>query len=435
MSFSLSLPLSFLFLSTYHLNMRYKTFTFLFALLLFTSSLSAYQDRNLLSNNWEAEALSGVILMPGEWSPYPAIDRREAWENLPEAIKKACIAEGEKALDFEWPNLPATVFMEFHLNGNRSNFQDLQNARRNALSDLVLAEMIENRGRFIENIINGIWATCEETYWGVPAHLSLQAAGTGLPDAGEPSVDLFAAETAAQLAWINLLLKSRLDEYQPLVSRRIESEIKRRILDPCLERTDYWWMGFEADRTVNNWNPWINSNWITCILLSEKNPVRRDQALAKSMRSLDMFINGYPDDGGCDEGPSYWGHAGGSLFDCLDLLYMASGEKINLFKNPLIRNIAEYIMKVHISGSWFINFADASARGTSYPAIIFQYGERIENPQLKSFASFLARESGFGDSAPGGYLSRRLRDIFTAQALDAAEPSPPLLPLAGGVHH
>ena len=392
-----------------------------------SSPLFALQERNLLSRNWGADSLSGVILAPGEWSPYPSIENRSAWENLPEKIKKACIAAGEEAVGYDWPSLPATVFMEFHLNGNRSNFQGLQNARRNTLSDLVLAELIENKGRFLENIINGIWVTCEETYWGLPAHLSLQAAGNGLPDAEEPSVDLFAAETGAQLAWINLLLKPRLDKYHPLVSRRIDYEINRRILTPCLERTDYWWMGFEADRTVNNWNPWINSNWITCILLSEKDPGRRNLALAKSMRSLDMFINGYPDDGGCDEGPSYWGHAGGSLFDCLDLLYLASGEKINLFNNTLIRNIAEYIMKVHIADSWFINFADASARGTSYPAIIFQYGKRIENPQLRSFASFLAREAGQGDSAPGGYLSRRLRGIFSVRDLDAADPEPPLL--------
>jgi Heparinase II/III-like protein len=407
--------------------MRYKTFTFMFILLLFTSPLLALQERNLLSDNWDEKALSGVILPPGEWSPYPSIDQRASWENLPEGIKKACIAAGEEALGYDWPTLPATVFMEFHLNGNRSNYQDIRSARRYALSDLVLAELIENKGRFMESIINGIWVTCEETYWGLPAHLSLQAAGNGLPDAEEPSVDLFAAETGAQLAWINLLLKPRLDEYHPLVSPRIEYEINRRILIPCLERTDYWWMGFEADRTVNNWNPWINSNWITCLLLSEKDPDRQNEGLAKSMRSIDMFIKGYPDDGGCDEGPSYWGHAGGSLFDCLDLLYMASGNKIDFFKNPLIRNIAEYIMKVHITDSWFINFADASARGTSYPAIIYRYGQRIENPELKNFASFLTRESGYGKQAPGGYLSRRLRGIFTTIELASTDPAPPLL--------
>ncbi len=406
--------------------MRYKTFTLLLVLSILSSPLVAYQERNLLSNSWDKDALSGVILPANQWSPYRPITERETWENLPDPIKAACVKAGEKALDFEWPNLPATVFMEFHLNGNRSNYQGIRSARRYALSDLVLAELIENKGRFMENIINGIWATCEETYWGLPAHLSLQEAGNGLPDTEEPSVDLFAAETGAQLAWINFLLKSKLDEYHPLVSRRIEYEINRRILTPCLEKTKYWWMGFEVDRTVNNWNPWINSNWITCILLAEKDPARRDSALEKCLKSIDIFINGYPDDGGCDEGPSYWGHAGGSLFDCLDQLYLASNGKISLFEEPLVINIAEYIMKVHISGSWFINFADASARGTSYPAIIYQFGNRVNNPGLQRFAAFLARESGSLEQAPGGYLSRRLRKIFTVSDLAAAEAVPPL---------
>ena len=400
--------------------------TGLVSCILATSALG-YEARNLLSGYWDPEKISEIILSPGEWSPYPSIGEREAWEGLPGDLKGAFIRAGEEALEFEWPNLPATVFMEFHLNGNRENFQGLQNDRRHALSALVLAELIENRGRFIPGIINGIWATCEETYWGVPAHLSLQAAGTGLPDSGEPTVDLFAAETGAQLAWINFLLRPRLEEYHPLVSRRIDHEIERRILTPCLERTDFWWMGFEADRTVNNWNPWINSNWITCILLSEKDPGRRSRALFKAMESIDKFINGYPDDGGCDEGPSYWGHAGGSLFDCLDLLYLAGGGKIDLFGHPLIRNIAEYIMKVHIADSWFINFADASAKMTSYPAIIYRYGERINSPDLMSFAAFLAGESDYSGQAPGGYLSRRLSLLFTVRELRSTSLSPPLL--------
>jgi len=35
------------------------------------------------------------------------------------------------------------------------------------------------------------------------------------------------------------------------------------------------------------------------------------------MHSVDQFINYYHDDGACEEGPSYWGHAGGKMFDYL----------------------------------------------------------------------------------------------------------------------
>ena len=79
-------------------------------------------------------------------------------------------------------------------------------------------------------------------------------------------------------------------------------------------------MAIESTHRINNWNPWVNSNWIVANLLMEKDPARRVASVWKSMRSVDKFIDSYKSDGGCDEGPSYWGRAGGSLFDYLEML-------------------------------------------------------------------------------------------------------------------
>ena len=57
----------------------------------------------------------------------------------------------------------------------------------------------------------------------------------------------------------------------------------------------------------------------------------------------DCFVNTYHDDGGCDEGTSYWNVAGGALFDCLDQLHLASDGKIDFFTNELVRQIGRYI--------------------------------------------------------------------------------------------
>src|SRR5438128_920103 len=45
-------------------------------------------------------------------------------------------------------------------------------------------------------------------------------------------------------------------------------EVDRRMLSPCMARNDFWWMGLdpEQNRTLNNWNPWINSNWLASTL-------------------------------------------------------------------------------------------------------------------------------------------------------------------------
>ena len=214
----------------------------------------------------------------------------------------------------------------------------------------------------MDDITNGIWAICEESFWGVPAHISGQKAGTGLPDISEPIVDLFAAETSSLLAWIAYLIGPQLDTVSPLIVPRIKLEIDRRILTPLLQRDDFWWMGFNSPtRRVNNWNPWICSNWLASTLLIEQDETLRARSVFKAIQALDNFIDQYPQDGGCDEGLGYWGRAGASLYDCLELLYSATDGQISVYDHPLIRNIGQYIYRVQINDRYFVNFADASA--------------------------------------------------------------------------
>jgi hypothetical protein len=135
--------------------------------------------------------------------------------------------------------LPATALLDFARNGDRRHFEQLSFARRRALVELALAECVECKGRFTDTIVYGVWAICEESFWGVSAHLSPQAAGVGLPDMAEPTVDLFAAETASHLAWAFYLLGEQLDAVSPLLRPRILHEQHRRMLAPCLQRDDF----------------------------------------------------------------------------------------------------------------------------------------------------------------------------------------------------
>src|SRR5438270_7593928 len=112
----------------------------------------------------------------------------------------------------------------------RSHYESVRSRRRGKLEQLVTAECIENNGRFLDEIANGVWLTCEETFWGYPAHLSAQKAGTGLPDVAEPIIDLFAAETSMLLAWTHYLLGPKLAAVSKLIPERIRLEADRRIL-------------------------------------------------------------------------------------------------------------------------------------------------------------------------------------------------------------
>ena len=99
----------------------------------------------------------------------------------------------------------------------------------------------------------------------------------------------------------------------------------------------------------------------TVFFLLESDPSKKLAEVQKIINSLDKFLNGYSDDGGCDEGPSYWGAAGALLYESLEILKMLTNGKFDVFDNPLVQNIGKYFYKVNIHAPYFINFADADA--------------------------------------------------------------------------
>ncbi len=389
----------------------------------------------MLSQRFGVVRLEHLLRSRQDWHPFPRVDERAAWNGISAGLRRSLIEAGENRLDFAWPHLPATRFLDFARTGDRSRYQDLSYARRDALADLVLAECAEGQGRFLDDCVNGIWALCEETYWGVPAHIGVQKAGSGLPDVEEPTVDLFAAETGALLAWTLYLLHERLDTVSPLVRRRMELEIRRRILDVLRVRIDFFWMGWLGGRRVNNWNPWICSNWLTCILAIEDDVETRAEDVFRVLRTVDNFIDTYPRDGGCDEGPNYWGRAGASLFENLELLYTATDGAVDVYGEPLIGEIGRFLHRAHIADSYYLNFADASALVEPEALLVHAYGSRIGDADMQAYARWLADRQGIGRpglhaqgqvSSRGSSLGRSLMAIF---ALDKVLDQPGQAPL------
>ena len=404
-----------------------KPLLFFLLVSLVVSSLFA-QEKKLLSGSNDVERLKHTVLTATAWHPFPKHSEREGWSRISEAVRKGYIAQAEKHLHGSWQIPTATDFLEYTRNGNRSRYEAISFGRREQLATLVLGECMEGKGRFLDDIANGVWTICEETYWGVPAHLGLQKRGPGLPDVSEPTVDLFAAETGMLIAWTYYLVGDELGKISPLVTERMRYEVRRRIISVNLARDDFWWMGFS--RTVNNWNPWICSNWLTAVLVFEDDPDCRAASVHKILRCLDNFLDPYPRDGGCDEGPSYWGRAGGSLFDCLELLQSASNNAISVFEKPPIQEIGRYIYRAYIHDQYFINFADAPAKQEADASLIFRYGQSIHDETMMCFASYLAHRQGLGTGAQKGQfgsLGRLLPMLFSLPQLLRTEPQEPLL--------
>ncbi|MCZ8517751.1 heparinase II/III family protein [Paenibacillus filicis] len=350
----------------------------------------------MLSERYVTGYLIEILHSRENYKPFPTIEERNKWSRMPACLKESWIDKGEGKLNYSWPTITATQYMDYSRTGNRVGYDTVSWKRRQDLASLVIAECIENQGRFIDDIVNGIWCICEETFWGIPGNGYMMKRQDPLPDVSDQIIELFSAETAALLAWTYYLLKTKLDEISIMVCERIHLEVKKRILDPYLNRTDFWWMGFNQERMLNNWNPWCNSNCLSAFLLLEDDPQRREAAVVKTMQSLDNYIQRLHLDGGCEEGPKYWVYAAGTLFDCLELLYGVSGGKIDVYQEPLIQQIGRYIYKAYIDESFYANFADSSAKVHIPAELIYRFGRRIEDARLSGLGAMVQKKKREG---------------------------------------
>ena len=308
---------------------------------------------------------------------------------LRESQKADIIKSAGQAAAMPWSILAWSQFNAFRVTGNRVDYEHHYFSRRQKLNTLIIGELVANDGRFMPEIVDGLGLICEESTWALPAHMSLQKAGPGLPDVNDPVIDLFAAQTAMTLSYAKYLLSDQLAQYSPLLLPRLDAELKRRVFDPYLKRSDFWWMGFDTNRRMNNWNIFINTNVLNAAMLAETDPRRRKLMIEKSMRSVDHFLKSYPADGGCDEGPSYWGMAGGQLMAYIDMLSVYSNQKLDFSKVELIHQIGTYIYKVHIDQNYYVNFADAAVANAQDVVKIYQFGRLFKDDRLLQFAAYL----------------------------------------------
>lgn len=384
--------------------------------LFFLSSFSFQRllgkDLNLLTGAFKLENLKVSLGNDKSWVPYPAYSDRAAWDKLMAPFKDRMIKKGDEALNYQWQVVKATDYLEYERSGNRTMMEKPMNENCTALTSLLLAELAEGQGRYVDQILNGSWQLTEMATWSLSAHLgAFQSTKRSLPQERTQVVDLMAGDVGSLLSWIHYFFRDTFNKINPEISIRLKQQIQQRIIQPYLDRNDMWWQAFElkGGQLVNNWNPWCNFNVLTALLLVEDNPDIQLAGIYKTMSSVDRFINYVKTDGACEEGPSYWGHAAGKLYDYLKILSLATQGKINIFDKPIIRDMGEYIAQSYIGGDkWVVNFADASAKGGGDPLLIYRYGQDVNSSEMMQFARYM---ENLGDKNANFKPSR---DVFRA---------------------
>ena len=393
--------------------------------LLLSIPAQAYTERNFLQNTISKEDLKSTLVMNQAWVPYPDYTDRAGWDSLlTKQDKEMLIRTGERLLNYKWQVIHATDYIEYERSGERNLMQEPYEANRQAINTLMLAELAEGKGRFIDQLVNGVFYSCEMTSWVLSAHLPRQSTHRSLPDFREQIIDLGSGAYGSMLAWTYYFFHETFDQINPSISAYLRSALQERILDPYMSNDREWWMAFywKPGEIINNWNPWCNSNVLQCFLLLENDQDRLTEAVWRTMLSVDKFINFVKADGACEEGTSYWGHAAGKMYDYLQILSDGTNGKVSLFQEPMIRRMGEYISRSYVGNGWVVNFADASAKGGGDAPLIYRYGRAVGSTEMMQFATYLL--NGKRPTIPlGNDTFRSLQCILYNQQLQKTEPA------------
>jgi len=350
--------------------------------------------------------------------------------SLPTAATSPLIKRGDAAALETWPVITATDILDYTRTGTRVFFEDKYFTRRHLLNDLVMAEVATMQGQYIDAIVNGVWSICEESGWQLPPHNAYirDTPTLPLPDVTRPVVELFACETAASLSLIYHLLGDKLDVAAPGITTRILGEIEYRVIKPYLAE-HFWWMG-NGDEKMCNWTPWCTQNVLLAAAVTPQSDKVRAAIYKKAIGSLNCFLKDYGDDGCCDEGAKYYGHAGLCLYVAMEML-----EKLSIptksaaptFTNKKIRNIADFIRQMYVAGDYYINFADCPPTIEPPNALVYLFGKRTDNADLSAFAAEGIRRRGVYTPSKDLSLYTRLTELSYAEEIQAydAKPNPP----------
>jgi len=387
---------------------------FIFLLAFISGKISAYTDRDLLQQSTDLAKVKAALKMSQQWVSHPSYTDRSGWDDFLKGHKNTFIEQGEKLLNYEWKVVKATDYIEFERSGDRNIMQNPFGSNNKAIADLLLAELAEGKGRFIDQLINGVFHACEMTSWALSAHLvSAQHTKRALPDYKDQVIDLTSGDLSSLLAWTYYFLHEEFDKVNPVIAERLRHELQVRTLDPYMNEDRFWWMAFDykPGMMINNWNPWCNFNVLQCFLLLENDRDKLAEAVYRTMISVDRFINYTHADGACEEGPSYWGHAAGKLYDYLQILYDGTGGEISIFKDPLIKNMGEYIARSYVGKGWVVNFADASAKGGGDAPLIYRYGKAVNSELMMNYAGFRNQNAPENRLTAGIDFFRTLQNI------------------------
>ncbi|MFH1267964.1 MAG: heparinase, partial [Planctomycetota bacterium] len=271
------------------------------------------------------------------------ISDRQAWQAAAaQPGFESVVADAERLQAEPIPELTDDLYLDFSRTGNRTRYQRVMGQCHARFPSLVLAECLENRGRFLAAIEEAIRAVCSEKTWLYPAHdRSLRNFEGKVIE-----IDLGSAATSWNLATAHYWLGEKLSaETRDL----IQSELERRFFKPFESFVSegeprLWWA-----TGTNNWNAVCLAGVTGAALAAIESPERRAFFVAAAEKYVQYFLEGFTPDGYCSEGLGYWNYGFGHYVMLAETIHQATGGKVDMFAPAEIRPIALFGRRMQIA--------------------------------------------------------------------------------------
>lgn len=292
---------------------------------------------------------------------------RGYWDSMKNDPKaKALLEEAAGIVKKPMPPFVDSLYLHLNATNVRLPGEKMMNARYDYVFKLVLAECLENKGRYMRVIENGIIALCNQKPWSIPAHdRSLQNYnGT------DYYVDLVVATAGNSLAQCVYMLDDKLSME---TRARVQCAFREKVFRPirrCLEETKpfYWFT------VTNNWNSVCLAGVTGAALTLLTDKEERAYFVAAAEKYHEYGMKGYADDGYCSEGVGYYNYGFRAYILLREEVCRATQGKIDFFRQPKFARIARYgkniqmlngvcpaysDCRIGLSPDWFItNYCD-----------------------------------------------------------------------------
>lgn len=303
--------------------------------------------------------------------PAPPISDRGYWDKIAASESGKNWLGGALLVLDKKPEIPISdeVYRQANKAGNRGMYKPKYYDTMDRLEQYMLAECMENKGRFLPQINVYLRAIMNMKSWMHPNH---DDKDNSVLEGKRMAIDLGARKFGSDLALAEVLLGDKLPGD---IRMEISAQLRRRIIDSYLKSCRGDNSGNSWIKGSNNWNSVCTSGSLFVVIAVSNDADERLAAVGCALNSMKYYLAGFGSDGYCSEGMGYWGYGFGHYMYLAQILLDYSQGQIDLFKfdNPeKLKKIGNFPEYFQIQNDIYPAFSDASVTGGSdnFPKIM-----------------------------------------------------------------